>query len=59
MLDWKKSWNIAMSEEKIKSDSGSPLKRRNVRRKLKEKQNVFGTVKVYVQTEKEKIQIRH
>lgn len=45
------------ARKKYKSDSGSPMKRRNLKRKLQEKQNVSGIIKFYAENEQEKIML--
>ena len=45
------------ARKKRRTDSGSPMKRRNLKRKLKEQPDIVGTLKFYTKSEQEKLQI--
>ena len=49
--------NFRTSRKKRKADSGSPMKRRNVKRKHKEQQDISGSLRFYVKSEDAKVSL--
>lgn len=45
------------ARKKRRTDSGSPMKRRNLKRKMKEHPDIFGTIKFYTKSEEERLQV--